>query len=113
MDLDVAVANTSDGTAQKLLKAVEEFHTYIERNRTFIPNYASACSKRSGNWRGVGLSGVIMPIVSPFFRRGGLRVVGLIVTPLASKARYFDVTVSTLPLRARSRAQCMQKSTDG
>ncbi len=39
MDLDVAVANTGDATARKLLKAVEEFHTYIERNRAFIPNY--------------------------------------------------------------------------
>jgi hypothetical protein len=39
MDLDVAVATTGDATARKLLKAVEEFHTYIERNRAFIPNY--------------------------------------------------------------------------
>ena len=39
MDLDVAAATTSDGTARKLLKTVEEFHTYIDRNRAFIPNY--------------------------------------------------------------------------
>jgi hypothetical protein len=32
------VATTGDGTARKLLRAVEEFHTYIERNRAFIPN---------------------------------------------------------------------------
>jgi hypothetical protein len=38
MDLDVAAA-TGDGTARKSLKAVEEFHTYIDRNRAFIPNY--------------------------------------------------------------------------
>jgi hypothetical protein len=38
MDLDVAAA-TGNGTARKLLKAVEEFHTYIDRNRAFIPNY--------------------------------------------------------------------------
>src|SRR5262245_62780106 len=38
MDLDVAVATTSGGTARKLFKAVEEFYTYIERNRAFIPN---------------------------------------------------------------------------
>src|SRR5262249_1366471 len=37
MDLDVA-ATTGEGTARKLLKAVEEFYTYIERNRAFIPN---------------------------------------------------------------------------
>jgi hypothetical protein len=39
MDLDATVATSGDGTARKLLKAVEEFHTYIERNRDFIPNY--------------------------------------------------------------------------
>ena len=39
MDLDVAVATTGDATAHKLLKVVEEFHTHIERNRAFIPNY--------------------------------------------------------------------------
>jgi hypothetical protein len=41
MDLDVAVATTDDGTARKLLRAVEEFHTYIERNRAVIPNYGA------------------------------------------------------------------------
>jgi hypothetical protein len=39
MDLEVAVVTSSDGTARKLLKAVEEFHTYIENNVGFIPNY--------------------------------------------------------------------------
>ena len=39
MDLNAAVANTGDGTARKPLKAVEEFHTYIENNKGFIPNY--------------------------------------------------------------------------
>jgi hypothetical protein len=39
MDLDAAVANTGDGTARKPQKAVEEFHTYIENNKGFIPNY--------------------------------------------------------------------------
>jgi hypothetical protein len=39
MDLDAAVANSSDGTARKLLKAVEEFHTDNENNKGFIPNY--------------------------------------------------------------------------
>ena len=38
-DLEVAMATSSDGTARKLLKAVEEFHTYIENNKRFIPNY--------------------------------------------------------------------------
>jgi hypothetical protein len=39
MDLDAAIANTGDSTARKLLKAVEEFHTYIANNKGFIPNY--------------------------------------------------------------------------
>jgi hypothetical protein len=38
MDLDVAAA-LGDRIARKLLKAVEEFHTYIENNQGFIPNY--------------------------------------------------------------------------
>jgi len=39
MDLEAAMANTGDGTARKLYKAVEEFHTYIKNNKGFIPNY--------------------------------------------------------------------------
>ena len=39
MDLDAAVATAGEGKARKLLKTVEEFYTYIERNRAFIPNY--------------------------------------------------------------------------
>jgi hypothetical protein len=38
-DLEVAVATSSDSTARKLLKAVEEFHTYSRNNAGFIPNY--------------------------------------------------------------------------
>jgi hypothetical protein len=38
-NLEVAVATSHDGTARKLLKAVEEFHTYIKNNAGFIPNY--------------------------------------------------------------------------
>ena len=37
--LEVAVATSGDSTARKLLKAVEEFHTYINNNAGFIPNY--------------------------------------------------------------------------
>jgi hypothetical protein len=39
MDLDAAVAMSGHGTARKLLKAVEESHTYIANNKGFIPNY--------------------------------------------------------------------------
>jgi hypothetical protein len=45
MDLDAAVATSHDNTARKLLKAVEEFRTYIENNKGFIPNYG----ERYGN----------------------------------------------------------------
>ena len=39
MDLDTAVATSDHGAARKLLKAMEEFRTYIENNKGFIPNY--------------------------------------------------------------------------
>jgi hypothetical protein len=39
MDLDAAVFQSDDERAGKLLKAIEEFHTYIDNNRPFIPNY--------------------------------------------------------------------------
>jgi hypothetical protein len=39
MDLDAAVATSGHGTTRKLLKAIEEFHTYIDNNAGFIPNY--------------------------------------------------------------------------
>jgi hypothetical protein len=38
-DLEVAMATSGDSTARKLLKTVEEFHTYIANNAGFIPNY--------------------------------------------------------------------------
>lgn len=52
MDLDAAVANTGDSTARKLLKAVEEFHTYIKSNGGFIPNYGERY--RAGEWISTG-----------------------------------------------------------
>lgn len=39
MNLDAAVATSAHATARKLLKAIEEFHTYIANNQRFIPNY--------------------------------------------------------------------------
>jgi Plasmid pRiA4b ORF-3-like protein len=39
IDLDAAVAISGHGTARKLLQAVEEFHTCIEHNGGFMPNY--------------------------------------------------------------------------
>ena len=39
MDLEGAAFENQEETTRKLLKAVEEFSTYIQRNRGFIPNY--------------------------------------------------------------------------
>jgi hypothetical protein len=39
MDLDAAAFESKDGSAQKLLKGVEDLHTYVERNQAFVPNY--------------------------------------------------------------------------
>src|SRR5262245_15638321 len=39
MDLESATFESQKETTRKLLKAVEEFSTYIQRNRGFIPNY--------------------------------------------------------------------------
>ena len=39
MDLDAAAFETENEHAQKLLKGVEELHTYVERNQAFVPNY--------------------------------------------------------------------------
>lgn len=39
MDLEGAALESQDETTRKLLKAVEAFDTYLQRNRSFIPNY--------------------------------------------------------------------------
>jgi len=39
MDVESAAFDTKDETARKLLKGIEELHTYVERNRKLIPNY--------------------------------------------------------------------------
>ena len=39
MDLDIADEESKDLTTHKLLRAVEEFQTYIANNQGFIPNY--------------------------------------------------------------------------
>jgi hypothetical protein len=39
MDLDAAAFESKDENAQKLLKGVEDLHTYVERNQEFVPNY--------------------------------------------------------------------------
>ena len=39
LDLEMAVFESKNENAHKLLKGVEELHTYIQRNQEFIPNY--------------------------------------------------------------------------
>ena len=39
MDLDAAAFESKYENARKLLKGVEDLHTYVERNREFVPNY--------------------------------------------------------------------------
>jgi hypothetical protein len=38
MDLEAAAFESKDENARKLLKGVEDLHTYVERNREFVPN---------------------------------------------------------------------------
>jgi hypothetical protein len=39
MDLETALFESKDENTRKLLKGVEELHTYVERNQKFVPNY--------------------------------------------------------------------------
>jgi hypothetical protein len=39
MDVESAAFETKNEPARKLLKGIEELHTYVERNRELIPNY--------------------------------------------------------------------------
>ena len=39
LDLELASWQRDDGKIGKLCKAVQEFHTFIDRNQAFIPNY--------------------------------------------------------------------------
>jgi hypothetical protein len=43
MHLDAAAFETKDENAQKLLKGVEDLHTYVERKQAFVPNYGERC----------------------------------------------------------------------
>jgi hypothetical protein len=38
-DVESAAFETKDETGGKLLKQIEDLHTYVERNQAFIPNY--------------------------------------------------------------------------
>jgi len=38
-DLDAAAFEGAEERPRRLLKAVEEFHSYVDHNRDFIPNY--------------------------------------------------------------------------
>ena len=50
MDLEAAAFESKNENTGKLLKGVEELHTYVERNQKFVPNYGGsviATEKRS------------------------------------------------------------------
>jgi hypothetical protein len=65
MDLDAAVANNSHDVARKLLKAIEELHTYIENNQGLIPNYG----ERYWHSERISTSFVVseVPFLSPLY----------------------------------------------
>ena len=46
MDVESAAFETKDETARKLLKGIEELHTYVERNQAWIPNYGERYRQR-------------------------------------------------------------------
>jgi len=46
IDLDAAAFESKDENAQKLLKGVEDLHTYVERNQEFVLNYGGPLSQR-------------------------------------------------------------------
>jgi len=52
MDLESADFESPSETTRKLLQAINEFHSYIERNRAFIPNYGERY--RNGERIGTG-----------------------------------------------------------
>ena len=52
MDLASADIEGPSETTWKLLQAINEFHSYIERNQGFIPNYGERC--RNGERIGAG-----------------------------------------------------------
>jgi hypothetical protein len=39
MDVEAAAFDSKNAPVQRLLKGIEELHTYVERNQKFIPNY--------------------------------------------------------------------------
>src|SRR5260370_921544 len=46
MDLDAAAFESKNENSQKLLKGIEELHTYVERNQEFVPNYGERYRNR-------------------------------------------------------------------
>ena len=49
MDLDAAAFESKDENSQKLLKGVEELHTYVQRNQEFVPNYGERYRNGKGS----------------------------------------------------------------
>ena len=70
MDLDAAAnQENKDATTRKLLRAVEEFHTYIANNQTFIPNYGERYRQRDRISSGFVESAVNYVVAKRFTKR--------------------------------------------
>jgi hypothetical protein len=70
MDLDAAAnQENKDATTRKLLRTVEEFHTYIANNQTFIPNYGERYRQRDRISSGFVESAVNYVVAKRFTKR--------------------------------------------
>jgi hypothetical protein len=73
MDLEGAAFENQEETRRKLLKAVEEFSTYIQRNRGFIPNYGERYRKGERISTGFVESAVNQVISKRFVKKQQMR----------------------------------------
>ncbi len=48
-DLDGAAFESKYETVRKLLKGIEDLHTYVRRNQAFIPNYGERYRNEKGS----------------------------------------------------------------
>jgi hypothetical protein len=76
MDLDAAVFESKDENARKLLKGVEDLHTYVERNQEFVPNYG----ERYRNGEKIA-SGFVESAINQVVSK---RMVKMVLTPFLS-----------------------------
>ena len=73
MDLEGAAFEIQEKTTRKLLKAIEEFTTYIQRNRGFIPKYGERYRNGERISTGFVESAVTQVISKRFVRKQQMR----------------------------------------